>query len=90
MNFLMGIHSIYRFVSGETKKRRPYPSRRAKGWVPSVLPRIDRGPVSLGGHHILGMDISTEVPAINEGPNEIILGYADYGIVDELFGVFPR
>ena len=40
-------------------------------------------------HHIMGMDTSRVVLAINKDPNAIIFNYADYGIVGDLFEVIP-
>lgn len=40
-------------------------------------------------HHIMGMDTSKVVVAIDKDPNAIIFNYADYGIVDDLFKVVP-
>jgi electron transfer flavoprotein alpha subunit len=40
-------------------------------------------------HHIMGMDTSKVVLAINKEPNAIIFNYANYGIVGDLFEVLP-
>ena len=40
-------------------------------------------------HHIMGMDTSKVVVAINQDPRAPIFNYADYGIVDDLFRVLP-
>ena len=40
-------------------------------------------------HHIMGMDTSKLVLAVNRDPNAIIFQYANYGIVGDLFEVVP-
>jgi electron transfer flavoprotein alpha subunit len=40
-------------------------------------------------HHIMGMDTSKVIVAVNRDPNAIIFQYSDYGIVDDLFAFLP-
>ncbi len=41
-------------------------------------------------HHIMGMDTSKVVLAINKDPNAIIFNYADYGIAGDALEVLPK
>lgn len=40
-------------------------------------------------HHIMGMDTSKVIVAVNKDPNAIIFNYADYGIVGDAMEVIP-
>ncbi len=40
-------------------------------------------------HHIMGMDTSKLIVAINKDPNALIYDYADYGVAADLFEVLP-
>lgn len=40
-------------------------------------------------HHIMGMDTSRVIVAVNKDPNALIFRHADYGIVDDLHQVIP-
>jgi electron transfer flavoprotein alpha subunit len=40
-------------------------------------------------HHIMGMDTSKVIVAINKDPNAIIFNYADYGIIGDAMEVIP-
>lgn len=40
-------------------------------------------------HHIMGMDTSKVILAVNKDPNAIIFNYADYGIVGDAMEVIP-
>jgi len=56
----------------------------------TVSPKLYLGAGISGAiHHIMGMDTSKVVLAINTDPNAIFFNYADYGIVGDLFEVLP-
>ncbi len=40
-------------------------------------------------HHIMGMDTSKYVVAVNNDPKALIFQYADYGVVEDLFQLLP-
>ncbi len=56
----------------------------------TVSPKLYIGAGISGAiHHIMGMDTSKVVVAINRDANAIIFNYANYGIVGDLFDVLP-
>jgi electron transfer flavoprotein alpha subunit len=40
-------------------------------------------------HHVMGMDTSGVILAINKDPNAIIFNYANYGIVGDVMEIVP-
>jgi electron transfer flavoprotein alpha subunit len=56
----------------------------------TVSPKLYIGcGVSGALHHIMGMDTSKVIVAVNRDPNAIVFQYADYGVVDDVFTFLP-
>jgi electron transfer flavoprotein alpha subunit len=70
-------------------KWRPYEDQIGKSGK-TVSPKLYIGcGVSGALHHIMGMDTSKVIVAINQDQDAPIFQYADYGIVDDLFDIIP-
>jgi electron transfer flavoprotein alpha subunit len=70
-------------------KWRPYEDQVGKSGK-TVAPKVYVAcGVSGALHHTMGMDTSKTIVAINKDQNAPIFQYADYGVVDDLFGVLP-
>lgn len=70
-------------------KWRPYDDQIGKSGR-TVSPKVYIGcGVSGALHHIMGMDTSKTIIAVNKDPTAPIFDSADYGIVDDLFAILP-